>query len=84
VAFWRILVGVVGYWASSRSRHKKKLKKRQQTSKQTCKNGTKKEEKWKICEGQICCPRNRKIDIQADRQSTDLQMLGHPNRPGYT
>jgi hypothetical protein len=44
---------------------------------QTCKDGTEKEEKWKICELQICCPRNQNLDRQADRDSTDMQKLGH-------
>jgi hypothetical protein len=32
-------------------------------------------QKW-----QICCLRNPKIKRQADRHSTDLQNLGHPNK----
>jgi hypothetical protein len=66
-------------WPHQDPARKKRQKKRRQMSKQTCKAGTEKEEKWKICVWQICCPRNQKIDRRADRQSTDLQILGHPS-----
>jgi hypothetical protein len=36
--------------------------KRRQMSGQTCKAGTEKDKKWKICEWQICFLRNQKID----------------------
>jgi hypothetical protein len=53
--------------------------KKETTDEQT--DMTEKDKKWNICEWQICCPRNRKIDRWAYRQIQAVSRFANAGTP---